>query len=66
LPWARRTRKRSFTNRASQPARAGYALAVRPSLIEMIAAAALVIVLAGLVVFIVVSTVPPGGPPTLQ
>jgi hypothetical protein len=39
---------------------------VRPSLIEMIAAAALVLVLTGLVVFIVVSTVPAGGPPTLR
>jgi len=39
---------------------------VRPSLIEMIAAATLFIVLAGLVVLIVVSTVPAGGPPTLQ
>ena len=41
-------------------------MSVRPSLIEMIAAATLVIVLAGLVVFIVVSTVPAGGPPTLH
>jgi hypothetical protein len=43
-----------------------YPLAVRPSWIEILAAATLVFVLAGLVVLIVVSTVPPGGPPTLR
>jgi hypothetical protein len=44
----------------------GYPLAVRPSWIEIIAAATLVIVLFGAVLAILVATIPPGGPPALR
>jgi hypothetical protein len=44
----------------------GYPLAVRPSWIEILAAATLVIVLFGAVLAILVATIPPGGPPALR
>jgi hypothetical protein len=39
---------------------------MRPSIVEVLAAALLVLALAGLVVLIVVGAVPEGGPPTLR
>lgn len=39
---------------------------MRPTKLEMLAAAVLVVVLAGMVVAIVVATIPPDGVPTLK
>jgi hypothetical protein len=41
-------------------------IAMRPRMIEIVAAAALVVVLAGMVVVIVLATIPGGGAPTLK